>query len=54
MAQLEALMEKLRSKADNSKSMSETAKAVRMRMAEQKHSLDINDKAILRFLCLKK
>lgn len=44
----EALMEKLRAKAADMKSLAETAKIIRMGMADRRHSLDINDKAIFR------
>jgi len=41
-------MEKIRSKADSLRSLTDTSKIVRMRMADRRHSLDINDKSILR------
>jgi len=44
----EALMEKIRAKAGDMKSLAETAKIIRMGMADRRHSLDINDKAIFR------
>ena len=46
---MEALMEKIRFKqADSQRSLSDSSKQVRMSMADRRHSLDINDKAILR------
>jgi len=41
-------MEKLRAKADSQKTLADTSKIVRMGMANRGHSLDINDKAVLR------
>ena len=42
-------MEKIRFKqADSQRSLSDSSKQVRMSMADRRHSLDINDKAILR------
>jgi len=41
-------MEKLRAKADGQKTLADTSKIVRMGMANRGHSLDINDKAVLR------
>ena len=46
---MEALMEKIRFKqADSQRSLADSSKQVRMSMADRRHSLDINDKAILR------
>jgi mediator of RNA polymerase II transcription subunit 1 len=45
---MEALMERLRAKADSQKSLVDTSKIVRMGMANRSHSLDIVDKAVLR------
>ena len=42
-------MEKIRFKqSDNQRSLADTSKQVRMSMADRRHSLDINDKSILR------
>jgi len=41
-------MERIRAKADSQKSLADTSKIVRMGMANRGHSLDINDKAVLR------
>ena len=47
---MEALMERIRFKQAevSQKSLAETSKLVRMSMADRRHSLDINDKAVLR------
>ena len=47
---MEALMERIRFKqAENSqKSLADTSKIVRMSMADRRHSLDTNDKSMLR------
>jgi len=41
-------MERIRSKADSTKSLVDSSKIVRMGMADRRHSLDTNDKAVLR------
>jgi len=41
-------MEKIRSKADSTKSLVDSSKVVRMGMADRRHSLDTNDKTVLR------
>eukprot|EP00090_Calanus_glacialis_P040316 TRINITY_DN7026_c0_g1_i1.p1 TRINITY_DN7026_c0_g1~~TRINITY_DN7026_c0_g1_i1.p1 ORF type:complete len:1050 (-),score=275.98 TRINITY_DN7026_c0_g1_i1:749-3898(-) len=45
---MEALMERIRSKSDSLKSLTDSSKTVRMGMADRRHSLDTNDKAVLR------
>merc|ERR1712059_65846 len=45
---MEALMEKIRGRADNMRSLTDTCKVIRMGMADRRHSLDIQDKAVLR------
>jgi len=41
-------MERIRSKSDTQKSLADSSKIVRMGMADRRHSLDTNDKAVLR------
>jgi len=41
-------MERIRSKSDSLKSLADSSKIVRMGMADRRHSLDTNDKAVLR------
>eukprot|EP00092_Neocalanus_flemingeri_P076564 GFUD01094984.1.p1 GENE.GFUD01094984.1~~GFUD01094984.1.p1 ORF type:complete len:1073 (+),score=247.31 GFUD01094984.1:71-3220(+) len=45
---MEALMERIRSKSDSLKSLTDSSKVVRMGMADRRHSLDVNEKAVLR------
>jgi len=48
MSSMEALMERIRGKVDQQKTLLDTAKAVRIGMADKRHSLDIQDKEIFR------
>ncbi len=41
---MEALMERIRNRADQMRGLSDTAKSVRMGLADRRHSLDIQDK----------
>jgi hypothetical protein len=41
---MEALMERIRNRADLTRGLADTAKAVRMGLADRRHSLDIQDK----------
>jgi len=53
MSSMEALMERIRSRVDLSKTLLDTAKTVRIGLADKRHSLDIEDKEIYRS-CLDK